>query len=213
MTKYRKSFGGVAIVVSIAMFLFVIVIVVSFFYFFKFQITLYMGDVYIWNRVQEVPLDLLSMDVDRELFVINGNKVYYGFLDREEFRDKIQNNINDQLFYFTGTENRPFGYSIWAFGMKIDEEPVGFEGAACGCTEDRPYTSNAYNCNDNCAPHKRGEYCGWWSGIPGFNDYRDDTVCFDTIETYQAEYPIPLTFNGTDKLVDEIRYKVVEYHV
>jgi len=179
--------------------------VLIFFYVFKVDIELQMREHFIWNKVQEVPLDLLSMDVDGEPFVVYANKVYYGLIkDKNQFRISVHDKINNQIFYFFEEvgEEHPFSYEIYIFDVLIDEKPAWFDPGGCGCTEIEG--GLVYLCNDECGA-KAGEFCGFDVGF--------DSLCFDTVEKYQAEYPVPLTFDGTNDLVDKIFYKVVEYHV
>jgi hypothetical protein len=106
--------------------------------------------------------------------------------------------------------SRPFGYSIFILNTKIVERPETFETSDCRCDATKPLGGKNRFCNDNCAESKRGQYCDWGATC---KDQTDDTLCFNTIAKYTAEYPLPLIFNGTDQFVGKIFYKIVEYHV
>jgi len=206
----KKGDFGASIIVAVVAVALVFGSVLYFFYVFKVNATLGIRDEYIWNKVQDVPLSLLSVDVDGESFVTSANKAYYDLLDKIQFQDSVKSIITEQLFYLVGEENRAFGYSFFVFGTKIDEQPPDFGGSSCKC--DKPQGSSGivvyYGCNNDCIG-KEDKNCGFWVGT---TDYTDHTICFNTIEIYESEYPVPLTFNGTDKFVDTMKYKVTEYH-
>lgn len=222
MRKYRKSqFGVDAIIVGVAIFVFVIVITLTFFYFFKYHITLVIRDQYIWNKVQEVPLSLFSTDIDGESFINKANKAYYGFNDKGEFMGLIKNIINSTIFYDYNVEYRPFAYSVNIFGTTVSEGYVTPSGG-CKCDKIIAYGSNIYyyGCSDGCAVDKQGRPCGekkdaTWDDRSSW-DTRDDMLCYETNKEntiYEVSYPVPLTFNGTNKLIGNISYKVAEYNV
>jgi len=204
--KYRKSiFGVTAIMVSIAIFLFVIVTVLSFFYFFKFQITLVIKDQYLWNKIQEVPLDLLSMNLDGERFVCRINKVYYlgGDEEKKQLREQIEGNISKQLFYFLEGAQYPLKAVIYIGEIKITKYLEG-----CELLEE--YQGSGwwkFYCSDDC-----GENAGKGILVQSYALKPSLGFCLYMTETpieYSAKYPFPLTFNGIDKFVDELSYDAV----
>ncbi len=209
--KYRKSFYGVTtIIVSLAIFLFVIVVVLSFFYFFKYQITLVMRDVYIWNKVQEVPLSLLSMDINDESFVSRMNKVYYLGDDGEEKKliNEVDYIVSNQLSL---ESRRPYTFLISVCGISLNKEIS--EAGECKCLKcggGSCFGGLWYECSDGCGANKGKDCC---HKTP-FGDCKegggDVNLCFSTKTTYSAGFPFPLTFNGTDNFIDSISYKIVE---
>jgi hypothetical protein len=163
-----------------------------------------MLDEYRWNKVQEVPLDLLSMDIDRESFISKMNKVFYKKLDEDQLKNKIDKIISDQLFYLTGGVQRPFDISINIGGIKITKELPG-----CTVYED-PMQEGVWTCrcSANCAKPEGtdvGSFDKSGQCAPLIN------LCISSVSSvYSAKFPFPLTFNGTDKFVDELSYNVVE---
>jgi len=203
--KYRKSiFGVTPIVVSIAIWLFVIVTVLAFFYYFKYQITLVIQEQFLWNKIQEVPLDLLSMTLDGEMLVSKVNKVYYGYGDGSKLKDIIDGNISRQLFYFFEETEYPLkavinigGISLSTYleGCKLLEESCGVN-----CWK--------FTCSDKCGSNE-----GKYIEVVQYAMKPSLDFCFYTTKTrieYSAKYPFPLTFNGTDKFVDELSYEAIE---
>ena len=212
--KYNKSiFGATAIVVSIAVFIFVIVIVLSFFYFFKFQIGLVIRELYLWNKFQEMPLSLLSMDMDDESFVIRMNKVYYFGTDeeKEEFKNKIDGIVKEQIFPVGVT---PATAEIMIAGIAITEE-IPCTLIVPGCEIVTGICSSGVcdcHCGDECPLPFAGKYLG---SVVGFvaTCRRTYDICEcvsgDVPKIYSARFPFPLTFDGT-KFTDELSYEIIE---
>lgn len=210
VAKYRKSlFGSTAIVVSVAMYLFVIVVVLVFFHVFKFQITKTILDLYNWNKVQEIPLDLLSVDIDDESLVSRVNKVYHGKLDENELKDWMDETISKQLFYFFGETKYPLTTVIHVGDIEITKYLKG-----CGCYISDGNIWETYTCTAECP--RAGEVC-WKETIATMGQKptaKDHNWCMDVDKVtelqYSAKFPFPLTFDGTDKLVDELSYEIIE---
>jgi len=209
MRKYRKSFfGASAIIVGVAIFAFVIIIILAFFLSFKYQITLVIREQYLWNKVQEVPLDLFSMDIDGESFVSRMNKVYHGFDDKDALRDAVDNFVTKQLFYSLEEENYFLEANVKVGGMRITK-PIGcrvIDGHCnifgCDCL-----------CSDNCGDES-GEYIGFASRHTSCDVEFDLSNCITELPKgafYRSIlYPFPLTFDGTDVFVDELFQEIIE---
>jgi hypothetical protein len=207
----KKSKGSViagffiSLILSAAM---AIAAILIFFLIFKVNVDLQLREQFIWNKVQEVPMDLLSMSLDGESFISRMNKVHYLGDDEEEkqLRDQIDDIISNQLFYyFEGTEY-PFTASINIGEISITKYLEG-----CYCKKTLCYAGVCdYECCDKCPEETKGKDCRA-AGIRGLRT-PDNSKClpYDIRVEYSAKYPFPLTFNGTDKFTDELSYKAIE---
>lgn len=201
----RKGGIFVSMIMLLVVYLFACAVVLVFFYFFKYHITTTVLDEYKWNKVQEVPLGLFSMDIDGESFTSKMNKVYYGLEPEDEFVKKMHEDvINQQLFYQFPSDKRPFGYVVSVGDITISEMKVD---PNCRCV--RSDATHCY-CSDECP--KAGEPCGrevpWWI----FTKVEcDPSLCSHTKIELSEKFPFPLTFDGTDRFTDLMLYKVVGY--
>ena len=209
--EYRKSiFGVTPIVVSIAIYLFVIVTVLAFFYYFKYQITLVMRDQYSWNKFQEVPLNLLSVDIGDESFVSRMNKVYY-FGDgdeKEQLKNEVDNIIKKQIF--------PVGVAPASAEIMIGDIEITHKTPSTlivpGC-EIVTGLCSAGVCDCICGNEcpLAGKYLG--SVLGGHKcKLLDVYQCLsgEIPKIYSAMFPFPLVFNGKDEFVDVISYNVIQ---
>jgi len=107
----KKGSIFLSMIMMFVIYLFAVGLVVVFFYFFKFHISITIIDEYRWNKVQEVPLSLLSMDVEGESFVTKVNKIYYKF-EPEDKLDEVKEMVNKQLYFVFGDEPPNMGYIL-----------------------------------------------------------------------------------------------------
>jgi hypothetical protein len=208
--KYRKSFfGATAIVVGVAAFVFVIAIVVTFFFAFKYQIRFVIQDQYLWNKFQEVPLNLFSMSIDGESFVCRMNKIYHKLGDDSQLKEELDKTITKQLFYFFEGTGYSYRATIYITGMEITKS---FEGCSVTSTF-IPGFGEAPNvfvckCSSKCALPEGYEV----------GQFTDIDECYTLIESctlsekkvYSAKYPFPISFKGNGELVDELSYNIIE---
>ncbi len=200
----RKGGIFVSMIILLVIYLFAVAIVLVFFYFFKFHVTTTVLDEYRWNKIQEVPLDLLSMDIDGKSFVPKMNKVYYKFEPEDEFK-KVRNIVNNQLYFMFGGDAKSMGYIISIGNATVSQSQY----PNCGCMP-HPLVENLYTCNDDCSVSKKGNYCGKYVFPVGI--VPDPSLCFVIgRREYSASYPFPLTFNGTDEFTARLSYDAVEY--
>ncbi len=211
MKKYRKSLWPVTgIMVTIGALLFVIVIVLVFFYFFKFHITLTMMEQYVWNKVQEVPLSLLSMDIGDESFVSRMNKVYYlGDSDeKEELKNEVDDIVTKQLLLGAFTR-RPYTFLISVCGISLNKEVI--EAGDCECERLGGIPGGPfYECSAGCGPNEGKDCCVRTIAGDCKAEEGDVTLCFSTKKIYSGGFPFPLTFN-TINFVDSISYEIVQF--
>jgi len=205
MKKTNKGIFA-SMIITLAMYVFVIAVVLLFFYFFKYHITMQMWDEYRWNKVQEIPLSLLSMDIDGEPFVARVNKAYYGSLDKKlDELNKIDDIISEQLL---SQEGYIFNAVINITGMRIQASSEG-----CGCNNCLSSGgSKQCWCSGGCIREGKDCYVGTAGSNPpdsSHNWCRGLTPIIGT-RYYSAKFPFPLTFNGTDDFTTEISYDVVE---
>jgi len=184
--------------------------VLYFFFVFKAHATLEARDEYVWNKFQEMPLGLLSMDIDNESFVSRMNKIYYKFIDMESTRIKLKDIIHKQLFYFYTTTEYPYEYFITIGNLSFTEE------ADCYCKGGWfAYNTGDWTCSGSCGLHD-GENCARvWARIPPFGApiyVPDSSKCLGKWEAiYSAVYPFPLAFDGTNNLITIISYEATEW--
>jgi len=205
--------SALAVVITIAS-------VLIFFFVFKFHVDLQMKETYNWNKIQEIPLSLLSMDVDDQSFVSKMNKIYYltdeGDIERDQFKDIIDGNISKQLFYYLGSVQHPFEVEINIAGIEISEYLEGCMIVEGECTDKIPPGSGREChcfCSGGCGSSSNEQLTISKVDENTCNrDYSIDDCIYVIGETvkYSAKYPFPLVFSGTDKLVDELSYRAEE---
>ena len=131
MLNSKKGGIGVAILVAVIAVAIVFGGILYFFFVFKAHATLVARDEYIWNKVQELPLSLLSMDVGEESFVSRMNKVYYELADKDLLKDETSDVISKQLFYWLEGPEYPFEFVIILAQTRVPQRPkvliVGLE--------------------------------------------------------------------------------------
>lgn len=206
----RKGGIFVSMIILLVIYLFAVAIVLVFFYFFKFHITTTVLDEYRWNKIQEVPLDLFSIDVDGEQFVSKMNKIYHKF-EPEDQLDKVKKMVNSQLYFAFGDVPPNIGYILTIGEVTVSQSDY----PDCGCKPAVEYFSVTYKCQGGCALDLEGEDCvGGYTynqmGTP--QAYPDPKKCFYVgLVEYHGDYPFPLTFNGTDKFIAGLSYDAVVY--
>jgi hypothetical protein len=207
MMKNKGFFEGV--IMMFVIYLFAVAIVVVFFYFFKYHITITMLDEYKWSKVQEVPLDLLSIDLNGESFVSKMNKVYYGFYDSSKLRDETKEYVYNQFFYSLG--GNPKGI---IFSVDIGNLNIVSAKSPCTCNDNRLFGTalqhNRYLCSDNCVDvtgkSLGGRSCETWDTWGRLRG--DIKKCVYSESYYSAGFPFPLTFNGTENFIDSLNYEI-----
>jgi len=206
LRKNEKGIGlSATLIIGFAIYTLIILLVVIFFLLFQYNVELEIRDEYLWNKVQDVPLNLLSLTFDREPFVSKMNKFYYGFLTEDEkndFIDETRTIITDQLFYlYTGCPpDCPIGYVIRISDILISQTKT------VGCQCKRVHATRC-ECSGECP--NAGKSCGVevkWG--PFTKVVEDDGKCYKGIE-FGAEFPFPLAFNGTNKLTYPVFYYAV----
>lgn len=192
---------GIVLGVAIA-----IASVLIFFYVFKVHVEIQIREQYVWNKVQEMPLDLLSMDIEGEPFVSRMNKVYYEFIDKDSFKTEVNDKTLRQIFYHFETPEYPFEYFITIGNMTL----TGSKDCSC----DGPwyaYLTGDFECNIHCGGSIPGRPCGRFLSLNAPFWYPDNSLCFGkTKKVYRGMYPFPLTFDGTANFTNVISYEVIQ---
>ena len=179
--------------------------VLIFFYVFKVSIDLQMREHYIWNKVQELPLNLFSMDLDDGSFVSKMNKVYYGYETKEELQ-KVEKILNEQLYYTFSEKPEHMGYIVSVDTITLSKFPLITE---CGCIPDID-NFGTWICKDKCTISRAGKSCTRYDiqGTP----VQAPELCFEFGRIqYSGEFPFPLTFSGTDEFTVTMSYNALEY--
>lgn len=199
----NKGFIEAAIVATVVGVSIAIVSVLIFFYFFKVRVDLQMREQYIWNKVQELPLDLFSANISGESFVSRMNKVYYGFESKNSL-SVVKDIVNRQLFYFYSSIPQTMGYTVSVKDITISQCPS--PNCKCNPTVIAP-TLIWYYCSNQCP--KAGEDCTIETYV---GPMPEESKCFYIGRiNYHGTYPFPLSFNGTANFVDFMSYDAVEY--
>jgi len=147
------------------------------------------------NRVQEIPLAIISSDYQKEAFVEKINKAYYGFYSEDEI-DEFKKVVKDITIAQVGKAY------IWE--VSIEKYLFSMEE---GCYVIIEYGSGATccKCSDEC-PVKI-EYC-LPTSLPPCKLTLADCLGSLTINItfFNETFPFPLTFNGSSKFVTEMRF-------
>ena len=214
----KKGQLGAGIIITIIVTVALIGSLLYFFFVFKFRTKSQAHDEYTWNKIQEIPLSLFSMDIEKKSFVSIVNKVYYFPDDAESslylYYD-VPNFVNQQLFYLIGGKPSNLGYII-SVDTGTETAPLTFSQTPttetyCRClpAEAPPFEPLLYfECNEDClSGHDKpcGKEYPWGRGPA-------PELCFDAeVIPYSASYPLPLAFSGTDDFITTISYNALEY--
>lgn len=192
--KTKGQFGGLLAEFVIAAFivLFVIIFITSF----KIHVTQAMIDYYFWGKEYNIPLALLSTDIDIkdenrfESSIVIFNKIRY-FKD-EGLKENLRNNLRNVIeAWFPGVSQSDYTreYTL-KFGEKKEE--VIEKTRDCTCTW--PSATEGLKCTSGCGP-KAGESC------------RNQAECVPKNEMVTEVnnlgiYPLPVVYNGTLRVVE-----------
>ena len=204
----QKGAIFVSMIMLLIVYLAACAVVFIFFHFFKYHIIKTVLDEYRWNKIQEIPLALFSMDIDRESFTLKMNKIYYELEPEDEFVTKMHEDvINQQLFYQFPPDKRPFGYFITIGKTTLSEVKEVQPNCECEVRSDcgdPPW----YYCSDDC-----GSPCTNCGVEDRFgNIWPDERFCYPTeAKFYAEEYPFPLTFNGTERFIESLSYEATAW--
>jgi hypothetical protein len=201
----RKGFIEMGIIASVLCVAIAIASVLIFFYFFNVNVELQMREQYIWNKVQDVPMDLLSVDVDGESFVYKVNKVHYKQADETQLKNRMGEIINKQLFYFFGGATS----SLTAV-IRIEDIVITSSNTYIGDCKIEQRGScefgRKYYCSADCIDHP-DEYLGCYL----FPMRPSIEECLTAvIDRYSSTFPLPLVFNGTDQFIVTLSYEITE---
>ncbi|MFH8120422.1 MAG: hypothetical protein QXS37_06475, partial [Candidatus Aenigmatarchaeota archaeon] len=145
------------------------------------------------NRVQEIPLAIISSDYQKEAFVEKINKAYYGFYSEDEI-DEFKKVVKDITIAQVGE----------AYTWEISIEKYSFSKTGCDVIVWPEYNLICYKCSDECPVEI--EYCVDPS-LPYELTLAD---CLGSltinITFFNETFPFPLTFNGSSKFVTEMRF-------
>jgi hypothetical protein len=198
--------------VLVAIYVVVFASILIFFQTFKYHVWKVLVEEYMWNRVQDEPLSILSMDIDGQPVVMQMNKFLFKQYP-QDLIDKLRGNISYQIFGSTDpSPNLNFGYRINISDMVISGKAANPD---CGCTKvgQEFEGGTGYVCNDNCAQNMRGNDCGLIVYyFFGKKDTRDSTKCFNAFARYNMIYPFPLSFNGTWNFITNLTYEIEEFY-
>jgi hypothetical protein len=215
----RKGAIFISMIMLLVVYLAACAIVFIFFHFFKYHIIKTVLDEYRWNKIQEIPLALFSMDMDGESFVSRVNRVYYlgSNNEKNQLKEKIDDTISNQLFYYFEETEYPFRVMIKVDGIEVITKYVeACEIEERDCTTKSPPVPPGKECHCYCSAE-----CPSYSANKKLTTSKVDegrcTIHYDISDcvvrkpvVYSAKFPFPLTFDGTDKFVDELSYKIEE---
>jgi hypothetical protein len=213
------AFLGMMVLIAIYVVIFASILI--FFQTFKYHVWRVLVEEYTWNRVQDMPLSLLSMDVNDQPFVMQMNKIYYGKLPEvqtQQFIDGVRKKVITPQLLSGFDPNEPEKYPFWyviSIGGKTFSETIA---PNCKCKlGDISYGVYWYKCSTECNNLKTGlagSEC--WSGAPVFRPPDIETRCLRMagvvdIAIYNMSYPFPLAFSGTWNLTIPFYYNIIHY--
>ncbi len=190
------------------------IIFVVFFYFFKFHVTTTILDEYRWNKVQELPLSMLSIDLKGESFISRLNKVHH--LQSSNEKDALQKDLEDtiqkQMFQAFTAQQYPFKARIKIGQIEITTqfvESCDIEEYDC-VTEGFPAVTKCdCKCSADCGVNANKKLTSTKIENCYFYYELDDCIIRKPV-VYTAKFPVPLFFNGTDNFVEELYYQIEE---
>ncbi|MEM5854585.1 MAG: hypothetical protein QW228_09535 [Candidatus Aenigmatarchaeota archaeon] len=156
-----------------------------------------------YNRVQEIPLAIISSDYQKEAFVEKINKAYYGFYSEDEienFKKTVKSNATEQVgesyWWMLNIENLYFG-RIYGEGCRVRE--------IIEKSELPPYEETRYCYCSGCPINKKvkAEIYSCEVVLPISECLGSLTI---NITFFNETFPFPLTFNGSSKFVTEMRF-------
>lgn len=171
---------------------------------FKIHIFQRIIEEYHYNRVQEIPLTIISSDYEGESFVEKFNKAYYGFYSENEiknFKETVKSNTTAQV-----------GEAYW-WSLIIKDLYFGrYVGEGCTAYRDvLPGTGEVPNvyvciCSDKCP--RAGEIAIKDVEDVNCNDSKVLAFCLGSLTVnitfFNDTFPFPLTFNGGNEFITKM---------
>jgi len=163
---------------------------------FKIHIYQVIIEEYHYNRVQEIPLALISSDFEGEPFVERVNKASYGFLSQEEFdnfRDTVKNTVIRQV-------GKAYRWSVDIEDMMFGVQPqegcrVELWESVYTPPEGQPRVIYKCKCSEEC------ELANEFVGDPPCDNFQYLARCMGSlainITFFNETFPFPLVFNGS----------------
>lgn len=196
----RKGVGLLAIGIAILLGGLAITAIMFIFWLFTFKIHIFQRIIeeYHYNRVQEIPLTIISSDYEREGFVEKFNKAYYGFYSQQEienFKEVVKKNTTAQVgeayWWYLVIENLRIGKSPYELCRvrEIIEK-----------SELPPYEETRYCYCSGCPIYKKvkAEIYSCEAVLPLSECLGSLTV---NITFFNDTFPFPLVFNGIDDFI------------
>ncbi len=190
------TFAAIAAIGTLVFFLATLIYFLNF----KVQIFQYIMEEYHYNKVQEIPLALISSDFNKESFVEKFNKAYYGFYSEDEFKDfvscvrkNITAQVGEKYFLVIRSSGLSFGTPFYE-GCRVVTGTIYGGIKECKCSDECP----CHNVNGE-------DICPVMSTLVGRNceDVLPVTKCYRSLFVINITYinetfPLPLVFNGTN---------------
>ena len=173
-----------------------IVIVIFIWWILNFRIHIYVTiiETYHYNRIQEVPLSVISSDFKGESFINGLNKAYFGFFSdnqKTEWKNSIKEIVDKQLGGVRG------------WNLAIEDIPIGFEEGCRVMAAEKvrhPVYYVKCKCSDECGERKgvivdvvhRASDCFKPENLAKCLGIWNINVTF-----FSETYFVPLAFNGS----------------
>ena len=163
---------------------------------FKIHIYQVIVEEYHYNRVQEIPLALISSDFEGKSFVERVNKAYFGFYSEEE-KKEFEKGVSEIV-----TEQVGEGY-WWSLSTEnVSFSSVLLEIGSCRVIESHPHSvpvGTICQCSDECP--NAGEIVALFPSYTSCDKPSILARCMGSltinITFFNETFPFPLVFNGS----------------
>lgn len=204
--KRKGSLFILAIAVLLGMLSITMLTFIYWLFTFKIHIFEIIIEEYHYNRVQEIPLTIISSDYEGESFVERVNKAYYGFEIgnlKNSVRETTIQQVGEEYWWSIVIGNLYFGKiagedCVVSFDMSIDGRFL-----YCKCSEGCPLSGRIVATKDTSIPEIPPQpfYC---------NKPELLVICLGSLTVnvtfFNDTFPFPLVFNGSDKFITEMMF-------
>jgi len=177
--------------------LFVIIFILSF----KIHVTQSMVDYYLWSKENDIPMALFSADIKDDSSAVALNKIFYNGKDGKNYGDwktQMEKIINRWFIENTGQKT----YQL--YHLELDDVIIEKE-VYCNCYA-KSTTDNVgqtiYECAGTECGSRFGEQSSVFATQSGWDQYCKGGCSVNTVQVKNLGlYPVPIIYNGTDRIV------------
>ncbi|MEM5790450.1 MAG: hypothetical protein QXP77_00100 [Candidatus Aenigmatarchaeota archaeon] len=201
--------GGIFILASVVIVLSIPITIIMFIYWlytFRIHIFWIITEMYHYNRLQEIPLALISSDFKNESFVEGVNKAYYNFYSVYEVEENVNKILKKQVGEAYGLYIRinGMGFHLEEYGdcNVFSKHSVG--DFYCFCTQECPRGGYEVPISDEivdkCYDEENFAECLDSECLKGILPLREcigEKSLSKNITYFYDTFPFPLVFNGS----------------